>query len=195
MTEPTRAPPSPAVARKNRRTFYLIGLVALAPVVASYAIYYWFPPDKQVNYGELLPTAPAPSVSGTAADGKPFRLADLRGRWVLAVAAPGGCDATCRGALYATRQARTIQGREMERVVRLWLVTDETDPDRALRAEHPDLRIVRATPGAVETLPGGGQRLLLIDPLGNLVLAYPRDPDIKAMAKDITRVLKASRIG
>jgi hypothetical protein len=27
------------------------------------------------------------------------------------------------------------------------------------------------------------------------VLAYPRDPDIKAMARDITRLLRASRIG
>jgi len=195
MTEPAPAPPLPAVVRRNRRTLYLIGLVALAPVVASYAIYYWFPPDRQVNYGELLHTTPAPAVSGTAADGRPFRLTDLRGKWVLAVAAPGGCDAACRGVLYAMRQARTIQGREMDRVVRLWLVTDDAEPDRALLAEHPELRIARVTPGDAALLPGGGERVILIDPLGNLVLAYPREPDIKAMARDITRLLKASRIG
>ena len=53
---------TPAVSeetrRRSRRTLILIGVVALAPVVASYAAYYLFPRDKQVNYGELLPTRP-----------------------------------------------------------------------------------------------------------------------------------------
>lgn len=195
MSEPLPATPRPPAMRRNRRTFYLIGLVALAPVVASYAIYNWFPPDGRVNYGELLPTAPAPPLAGTARDGTAFRLVDLRGKWTLALAAPGACGADCRGALYATRQARTIQGREKDRVVRLWLVTDDAQPDPALLAEHPELRVVHVPPGAEQVLPGGGQRVVLIDPLGNLVLAYSRDPDIKAMARDLTRLLKASRIG
>ena len=41
----------------------------------------------------------------------------------------------------------------------------------------------------------GSDRIYLFDPLGNLVLAYSRDPDIKALAKDLTRLLTASRIG
>jgi hypothetical protein len=181
--------------RRNRRTLYLIALVTLAPVVASYTIYYWFPPERQVNYGELLPTVPAPAIVGAARDGSSVALADLRGKWLLVVTAPGGCDAGCRGALYATRQVRTIQGREMERVRRLWLVTDEAPPDAALLAEHADLRLARVKPEAARALTGPGSRLILVDPLGNLVLAYPRDPDIKSMAKDLTRLLKASRIG
>ena len=44
-------------------------------------------------------------------------------------------------------------------------------------------------------LPDGGRSLYLIDPLGNLVLRYPDDPDIKGIARDLTRLLKASRIG
>jgi hypothetical protein len=34
-----------------------------------------------------------------------------------------------------------------------------------------------------------------MDPLGNQVLAWPRPPDPKALAKDLGRLLKASRIG
>jgi hypothetical protein len=60
----------------------------------------------------------APEVAGPTIDGKPFRLGGLRGHWLLAVAAPGACDAACAHALYATRRARTMQGREMDRVVR-----------------------------------------------------------------------------
>jgi hypothetical protein len=55
--------------------------------------------------------------------------------------------------------------------------------------------VARVAPAAVDALPSGAERIYVVDPLGNLVLAYPRDPDIKGVAKDVTRQLKASRIG
>jgi len=187
--------PTPDGDRRGRRTLILIALVSIAPVLASYAAYYWFPRDKQANYGELLATRLAPDIGGTATDGSAFRLTDLRGRWVVAVAAPGACDIACANALYAMRQARTIQGREMDRIVRVWFVTDEAVPAPALLGQHPDLKVVRVTPSAVAAMPAGADRIYLVDPLGNLVLAYPLDPDIKGVARDLTRLLKASRIG
>jgi peroxiredoxin len=194
MSEPV--PPNAGMSRGNRRTLVLLALVTVAPVVASYAAYYWFPREKQANYGELLPTQPAPELAGTTPDGAVFRLSELRGKWVLATAASGACDRACMQTLYATRQARTIQGREMERVVRLLVVTDaDGAPAASLAGEHPDLVTARVAPGALAAWPAGDDRVYLIDPLGNLVLAYPRDPDVKAMAKDVTRLLKASRIG
>jgi hypothetical protein len=187
------SPPSPD--RRSRRTLLLIALVTLAPVIASYVAYYGLLRDKQANYGELLPTQPAPELEGATRDGKPFRGADLQGRWTLTAAAPAACDSVCVRALYATRQARTIQGREMDRIARIWFVTDDGTPDPALLAQHPDLTIVRAAPSALARWTAGPDRIYLLDPLGNLVLAYPRDPDIKRMAKDLARLLKASRIG
>ncbi|MBK9117964.1 MAG: cytochrome C oxidase subunit I [Betaproteobacteria bacterium] len=169
--------------------------MTIAPVVASYAAYYLFPRDAQANYGELLPTRPAPEIAGTALDGAQFRVTGLTGKWVLAMAAPGGCDAACQQQLYATRQARMIQGREMDRVTRVWFVTDDAPPPPALLAQHPDVVAVRVPAGALAAWGKGADRIYVVDPLGNLVLAFPRDPDIKAMAKDLTRLLKASRIG
>ena len=112
------------------------------------------------------------------------------------MAAPGACDAACAAALYATRQARTIQGREMSRVVR----TCGSSPTTQRRLERSWRSIrssswSRASDAALAAWPAEGDRIYLVDPLGNLVLAYPRDPDIKALAKDLTRLLKASRIG
>lgn len=184
-----------AAPRRSRRPLIVIALVAIAPVVASYSAYYLFPREKLANYGELLATRPAPEVAGATLDGKPFRVGDLRGRWVLAVAAPAACAAACAQSLYATRQARTMQNQEMDRVVRVWLVTGDGTPDPMLLAQHSDLTIARVEPAALAAWGAGPDRIYLLDPLGNLVLAYRRDPDIKGVARDLTRLLKASRIG
>lgn len=195
MSEPVGLQPAPEARAKGRRTLLLLAALTIAPVVASYAAYYFFPREQRTNYGELLTTVPAPPLAGTRADGQPFALAQLHGKWVLTVAAPGDCDALCIQALHATRQARTIQGREMERVQRVWLMTDNVAPDPALLAQHPDVLVARVSRESLAGLPAGVDSIYLIDPLGNLVLAFPRDPDIRKIAKDIERVLRASRIG
>jgi hypothetical protein len=191
---PSPLPMSEEKRAKGRRMLLLLAAVVMAPVVASYSAYYLFPRDQRTNYGELL-AAPAPPLTGTRADGQPFALSGLRGKWVLFAIAPGGCSDPCQRDLFATRQARTIQGREMDRVQRVLLVTDEVAPDAALLAQHPDLLVVHVTRDALAPLPAGADRIYLVDPLGNLVLAFPADPDIKRVAKDLQRLLKASRIG
>jgi len=179
----------------------LLALVCIAPVAASYATYYWhwLRPTAQVNYGELLGAPSAPEIVGSGADGAPLRLSALRGRWVLLMADAAACDAGCVEKLYATRQARTMQGAERERVVRVWLRSpDAPKPSAELLAQHPELIVLRSDPRQWDDLPGPGgaaTNIYLIDPLGNLVLRYPADPDIKRLAKDLERLLRASRIG
>ncbi|HET8876069.1 MAG TPA: hypothetical protein VFO53_07055 [Casimicrobiaceae bacterium] len=77
--------------------------------------------------------------------------------------------------------------------MRVWLVSGDPAPPAALLAEHPDLTAVRVA--APPALPRGAARIYLVDPLGNFVLAWPSKPDIKAMARDLGRLLRASSIG
>ena len=194
-------PPDAARRRRGRRTLVLLALVCIAPVAASYAAYYWhwLRPAAQVNYGELLGAPGAPEIVGSAADGAPMRLSALRGHWVLLMADAAACDAPCAEALYATRQARTMQGAERERVVRVLLqAADAPGPSAELLAQHPELIVIRGDPRQWDALPGPGgatSAIYVVDPLGNLVLRYPSDPDIKRLAKDLERLLRASRIG
>ena len=194
MSEATQAK-SAAAAARSRRTILLLAAVCIAPVVASYAVYYFYPRTAQVNYGTLLPTVPAPPIEGTTDDGAPFRLTDLRGRWVMLAASATEFDAACERLLYATRQAHTMQGKERDRVVRVWLDAGGAPPGRELRAQHPGLVVARVPERVLALLPGALPGIWLIDPLGNLVLSYPADPDIKGLAKDLSRLLRASRIG
>lgn len=189
-----------AARRSNaRRVLSLLALVCAAPIVASYIAYYGLRPSARVNYGELLAASPAPDIVGVDSDGTPLRLAALRGRWVLLTADGASCEARCEGKLYATRQARTMQGAERERVARVWLLPADAAPaPAALLAQHPGLTVLRGEPRQWDALPGPGgapDNIYLLDPLGNLVLRYPADPDIMGLAKDLRRLLSASRIG
>jgi hypothetical protein len=58
-----------------------------------------------------------------------------------------------------------------------------------VRAADPALLARFAEPGAPP------ERIYLVDPLGNLMMRFPRDPDPKLMMKDLSRLLKASQIG
>lgn len=185
----------PATPGGGRRIIFLIAALSLAPIAAAFVVYQFFPRQPAVNYGTLLPTGPAPLLSGIRADGSPFRLDELRGRWVLLWSEAGTCGPACDKAAYATRQARTMQGKDQDRIVRALLLADDAPAPPALAAQHPDLIVVRVAASALASLPGGPGTLLVIDPLGNLVLRYPNDPDIRGIANDLGRLLKASRIG
>jgi len=184
-----------ALSRGGARTLALIGALALAPIVAAIVVYHYFPRHATTNYGTLLPTLAAPQIAGSRPDGAPFGLDELRGRWILLSGSATDCGVRCDKALYATRQARTMQGKDQDRIVRVWLVVADAMPAPALLAQHPDLVVARVARGALDRLPGGIGHWYVIDPLGNMVLRYPDDPDIRGVANDLTRLLKASRIG
>lgn len=187
----------------SRQTLTLIALLCILPVVASYLAFYVFPPEKTVNYGQLLPPTPVAQAKLSGPDGAPLELSALRGRWILVHANAAQCDEACRKQLYYMRQVRTALGKEMDRVERVWLLTDAGAPDATLLAEHPGLRVARAADSATlaqlaaSASPGGpvNAHIYLIDPLGNLMMRFPPDLEPKRMLKDLERLLKVSRVG
>ena len=112
------------MATRSNRALWIVLALCAAPVIASYVAYYWIRPQARTNYGELLAPRPAPELRGTTLDGRPFALSSLKGKWVLLQRDPGACVEPCQRRLYASRQARTIQNTEAERIVRVWLLTD-----------------------------------------------------------------------
>lgn len=182
---------------RSMRPLYLLAAVCLAPFVASFALYFfWTPSAGQVNYGTLVPPQLLPEISLRPPAGETLLLRELRGKWVLLTADAAACDQACARKLYATRQARTMTGKDRERVQRVWLVTGNGAPPPELLAAHPDLRIAVADSTLLAALPAGAEAgIFLIDPLGNLILRYPADPDIKRLNADIARLLYVSRIG
>ncbi|HWI13260.1 MAG TPA: redoxin family protein [Burkholderiales bacterium] len=184
-------------ATKSKASLWLIAAVCIAPVLASYLAYYFWQPEGHVNYGELLEPKPMPDPQLTLVDGTPFRLSQLRNHWVLLVAQPGACDASCQQQLIYLRQLRLAQGKESDRVERVWLVTDNAVPDKRLLEQFPGMYTVRAAgTGLIAALPAGGtpaDHIYVVDVLGNMMMRYPRDADPRKMLKDIARLLRHSK--
>jgi len=188
------APNSPPATRRSVTLWLLIALT-VAPVAASYVLYYFWQPAQTVNYGELIEPRPLPDPSLELADGRPFRLSQLKGKWLLVTVGPGACDAQCDRALLYMRQLRLTQGKNVDRVERVWLVNDAAAPRAEAAAQYEGTWIVRARDDGLLARFAETGPIYLVDPLGNLMMRFPRDPDPKRMIKDLARLLKASQVG
>lgn len=182
-----------------RTKFLLIMGVFAAPIVASYLVFHFWRPASTMNYGDLLPPAPLPEAALQTADGKAFQLGALKGKWVLLYASPGACDQYCQTMLYDMRQVRLAQGKEQDRIERVWLIDDGAKPAEGIAGEHAGLRVAHAQGSLLlsrlATVSGHRDHIYIVDPQGNLMMRYPKDPDPRKMVKDLQRLLKVSQVG
>jgi hypothetical protein len=155
-----------------------------APFVLGWAAWYFgWGTGSAGNYGELITPRPLSRP--------PFD--ELRGKWVLVTFDAAACDAYCERKLYFMRQVRTAQGKDQARIERLWVITDGDTPRPELLAAIEGTRISRLRP---EGFPGDPvDHIYLVDPLGNLMMRLPRDPDPSKMLKDLQRLLRYSQVG
>ena len=177
--------------------------VCASPLIFSYLTYYVIKPSGRTNYGTLIdPRAhPIPALGTTALDGKPVTLDAWKGKWIMLQAAPGDCQQACKDQLVKIRQLRLMQGKGMERIERVWLITDNAPLDIQLMKVIEGARFLRVKPELVKAwLPveAGSDvtdHLYLIDPLGNLMMRFPKDAEPNKVTKDIGKLLKASAVG
>ncbi len=184
---------------KSRTKFLLLVGVFVVPVVAAYLAYFGWRPAAHKNYGDLIAVAPLQQTQGTLLDGAEFDLEQMQGKWLMVHVGPAACDAPCERQLYLMRQIRIAQGKEQSRIERLWVLTDQGGPAAELLQEHPGLHVWRAGSSQfADQFPApqsSADHIYLVDPLGNLMLRFPADPDPKGVMKDLKLLLKASQIG
>ncbi len=176
----------------------LIASVFFGPLAVATWMYYSgaLQPEGRTNHGALL--KPIVNIVKELPDSEIGKLGD--GYWVLVYSNDGECTEPCENALYTLRQSRKMLGKEMDRLLRVFL-HGESSPDTVFLAdEYAGLITLRDIDLSAllnnkkpATLSAGGY--FLMDPLGNLVMYF--DPEINPsdMVEDIRRLLKLSRIG
>ena len=184
--------------RRGRRIAFVILALCAAPTVAAWLAYFVWQPQSRLNYGELIEARAISDPELRRLDGSAFRLSQLRGRWVLLQIDSGACAEGCGKKLLYMRQVRLAQGKDAGRIERMWLLADGAPPDAALLRDHEGLRVARAPGPLLAEFPAARSpyyHIYLLDPLGNLMLRFPSDPDAQRMMKDLARLLRASRVG
>jgi hypothetical protein len=197
----------------SRTKFVLIFLLFSIPTIASTLTYIFWRPTATSNYGELF--SPVIALSDTKfarLDGVTNAQDNvekaLRGKWLMVMQDSGACEVACRQKLYAMRQARLVLGREQDRVIRVVLVDDDIAPSPELVREYAGTVWVAAkssdwltkltannAPNNAQVTAGGRSSIYGVDTLGNAFIRYGAEVDIKKLAADFRRVLKASQIG
>jgi len=176
--------------------FLLLGTISLAPIVGSLLLYYLWKPQAFTNYGELIAATPLADVTIPAKEGKGLRIDELRGDWIFLTVDSGNCDDYCQSKLYVMRQIRLTQGKDQERIERLWLIPDGVLPPPGIEAEYRGTRtIVLANGDFLARLPAADSprdHIYVIDPFGNLMMRFPRNVDPQLMKKDVAKLMKNS---
>ncbi|HEX2530054.1 MAG TPA: cytochrome C oxidase subunit I [Burkholderiaceae bacterium] len=179
-------------------------VVCAAPVIASYFAYYVIKPQTRTNYGALIDSRAYPTpktLASSALDGKSVSLTAYKGKWVMLQVDSAACGEPCKRKLYEMRQLRLTQGKDMDRIERVWLITDDRPVETMLMREYDGTRMLRAKADALNAwLPADKgtaptDHIYIVDPLGNLVMRFPKGGDPNKMKKDVARLLKASSIG
>ena len=186
--------------RRGRIKLLALAAFFAVPVVAGYVAYFFdLAPGSAANYGTLIPAQPLSDTPLKAIDGRPFSISELRGKWALVQFDSGACAAYCERKLYFMRQVRKALGKDMTRVERVWLLNDSEAPGTRLLEAIDGTRLARTT-GTTFAAGFPAERtpvdhIYLVDPHGNLMMRFPRDPDPSRMLKDLQRLMKVSAIG
>jgi len=183
------SPPIP-IRRSGRWALIAIAMVCVLPLLAALYFRFLSPPAATTLVGQALEPAVFPYAAVQRLDGRPLDHPEVGERWMVVHAGSGACDSICRQALYLTRQARTAQGRNMERIQRVWIIADATPPAADLLALHPDLLLLRTVDGrAIEKLSAAGA-IHLVDRRGFVVFRYSPTIEPKAFIRELGKLVK-----
>lgn len=189
--------------RTGRWKLALVIAICAAPLVASYLTYYVIKPQGRNNYGALIDPRehPLPDLGGKLLDGKPVTLDAYQGDWLMIQVDSGDCAEACEKKLFALRQLRLMQGKEMERIERVWLITDDKPLSTVLMREYDGTRMVRVNADALKAwLPTEADtrmedHIYIVDPRGHLMMRFPKNADPQKVKNDMSKLLRASAIG
>lgn len=172
-----------------RPLLLLVAAFALPVVLAKLVLSQHWYTEGVTNKGQLF-ASPTSYQSLGAANPLPER-------WQILYRLPEHCDASCEDRLYLIKQSYTALGAERGRVAPVILLSRSADK----AVLNDDFFVTATLPSELEPLLSD-QALILVDPMGTLVMSYPRvdgrEANItqgKAMLADLRKLLKLSRVG
>jgi len=126
----------------------------------------------------------------------------LKNKWSMVYVAHE-CLQACEQRLHMMRQLHASLAKDIRRVQRILIASGGNL--KAVHQQYPDIAILnhpesevsalRAQFDSQEIASESGNRIYLVDPLGNLMMSFPDNVAPEAIRKDITRLLAYSWAG
>jgi len=192
----------------NRLKLSAILAMFLLPLLVAVLMYRGQLPlfsGEPINQGTLVQPPVALDWTVAIADPALEPVEALLGSWVMLMAVPAGCDEACLQKVTGLRQVHKASGRERHRL-ELVLLT-ESLPDQSLKQRflniYEQFRVL-ADPSdkihkSIQTalvqsgLSANGLNTYLVDPMGNIMMAYNTSDSEARMSKDLKRLLAWSK--
>lgn len=180
-------------------------LFFLPTVVATLLYLSGWRPAGLANHGELInPPRTIEEKSFTALDGKTIKFSELQGKWNMVYFDTAACPESCINQLFFMRQVHQSQGKELDRIQRVFVLTDDNSiaglkdkladyPNMlVLKAEKPVLASMLKEFSIDENSGLSARSIFFVDPQGYLMMRYQPGIDPAGMRKDLERLLKYS---
>jgi len=194
----------------NRLQLILLFAVFAAPLLGAYYVYSQRDSKafSTVNNGELYSQPQDLSDLPLLFDGDETKTFNsLEKKWYLIVVADTECDEVCEKNLLTIRQLRRMQGKNVNRIVSLFVHSNLNPTVAKDMSEKYSVTSAAAIDNEAFTkwlrpfYDARGQqqfdrsRIYIADPLKKLMMSYPADVEPKGFYKDLKRLLKVSQIG
>lgn len=188
---------------RGRRKLLLVASLFFVPLATAFLLYYssgWRPAVGA--HGELINPARPLIVSGLMMrDGRPAPADIFQGKWSLVHDAGAACDEGTRVLLDELARVRLALDKDAERARRVLLHQGSCDSVELLSRDADLLVLAAVGPAGKAFLAqfppalAEGHGIYIVDPHGNLMMAYPAAGSARGLLKDLERLLRLSNIG
>ncbi len=193
--------------RKKTRTILIIMLLLFsAPYIASFLLYNYgdYFNLGTTNYGKLLnPRVPLDSLDFQGPNHKKVNVNGYKGKWVLLAFGSSVCEDPCKASLFKMRQIRKLMAVDRAWIRRVYVITDTEGLDglREFMRDYEGTDIFSMSDQTIKNIEQQlnlkkdtfENRMMLIDPVGDIILLYPQDPDPKGVYGDIKKLFKVTK--
>jgi len=190
-------------ALSSRTVLLVIAGMFLMPLVLAWLMYNGtidFKPASTRNFGRLV-EPPVPMSWARIGMISPGESAAEKfdGHWVVLYRVADGCREDCLAEISGLRQIHKASGRHQPRI-RMALLLDESQAEtmvNRLQDIYQKFHLIRDPAGILLNAldeAGAGDSTYLIDPLGNIMMAYEAGSDPNQLKQDLKRLLTWSKL-
>jgi cytochrome oxidase Cu insertion factor (SCO1/SenC/PrrC family) len=192
---------------KNKKPLFItliLLLIFIIPFQAAKRLYLHdanFLPKARTQHGYLIqPPLKINQLTLYDFDENLFDAQKLHGKWLLLYIGPNNCLTLCKKNLYQLQQIHTATGKDQSRVLRVKISFKK---DRMPNKYPGFLQLTVSKQQfsnfiknlSIKTLALSLGAIYLVDPLGNVIMAYTLDANPSGLLKDLKHLLGVSQIG